>query len=44
MVRPFRDGMLSQACPMAEIFASLTSSLQELQVMKQSVDFDMAPS
>lgn len=42
LVRPFRDGMISQACPMSDIFAELTAQLQELQILKQSLgDMEM---
>jgi adenylate cyclase len=34
MMRPFKNGMLNQACPMAEIFAELSTQLNELQVLK----------
>jgi len=44
MVRPFKDGMLSQACAMGEIFADLTSQLAELKAFKENNDIDIAPS
>jgi adenylate cyclase len=44
MIRPFRNGMLSQACPMSDILNELSSQLTELKTMKASADFDMAPS
>jgi adenylate cyclase len=34
MMRPFKNGMLNQACPMAEIFAELATQLNDLQAMK----------
>jgi adenylate cyclase len=48
MVRPFKDGMLEQACPMADVLAEVASQLDELKVLRQQADeqagFDMAPS
>ena len=44
MMRPFKDGMLDQACPMADIFSDLTSQLAELKAYKENNDIDMAPS
>ncbi|KAF2772582.1 adenylate cyclase protein [Teratosphaeria nubilosa] len=44
MLRPFNDGMLSQACPMTEIFSELAGQLSELKQLKEQADFDMAPS
>ncbi|KAF2724254.1 PP2C-domain-containing protein [Polychaeton citri CBS 116435] len=44
MVRPFRDGMVSQACPMSEILGDVASQLEELRTFKEQVDFSMAPS
>ena len=44
MVRPFKDGMLEQACPMSDVLASLADQLSELKMLKESVDFEMAPS
>ena len=44
MVHPFKDGMLDQACPMADILETVSSQLEELKTMKEQVDFDMAPS
>ncbi|KAK7552549.1 hypothetical protein BKA81DRAFT_378120 [Phyllosticta paracitricarpa] len=45
-VRPFHLGMLSQACPMSEIFAGLNSQLEELRAFKAAADnrITMAPS
>lgn len=34
MIRPFANGMLEQACPMAEILGDLTSQLDELKRLK----------
>lgn len=47
MIRPFKDGMLSQACPMSDILNELTGQLNELQSLRQQAaesGFDMAPS
>jgi adenylate cyclase len=44
MVRPFKDGMLEQACPMADILGEVASQLDELKVLRRQADFDMAPS
>lgn len=47
MIRPFRDGMLAQACPMSDILDDLTGRLAELTALKQQAaeqGFDMAPS
>ncbi|KXT14282.1 hypothetical protein AC579_1269 [Pseudocercospora musae] len=48
MIRPFQNGMLSQACPMSDILTELTSQLDELKSLKAQQDeefgFDMAPS
>ncbi|KAL1632073.1 hypothetical protein SLS56_003962 [Neofusicoccum ribis] len=33
-VRPFSHGMLEQACPMADIFAELSTQLDELRLLK----------
>lgn len=44
LVKPFKQGMLAQACPMADIFAGLQESLEELKALKEAADFDMAPS
>jgi adenylate cyclase len=35
MIRPFKDGMLAQACPMSDIFSELTSQLDQLKVLQQ---------
>ncbi|KAF2147426.1 uncharacterized protein K452DRAFT_304267 [Aplosporella prunicola CBS 121167] len=44
-VRPFKDGMLSQACPMSDIFAELGAQLAELKQLKAMGDtLDMEPS
>jgi adenylate cyclase len=34
MIRPFANGMLSQACPMSEILGDLTAQLSELKTLK----------
>nr|POE48068.1 adenylate cyclase [Quercus suber] len=44
MIRPFKNGMLNQACPMSEILGNLTSQLAELKTYKEQADFPMAPS
>lgn len=44
MMRPFKDGMLSQACPMSDILGELSSQLEELKTYKEQADFTMAPS
>lgn len=44
MLRPFHNGMLTQACPMAEILSDLSSQLEELKSFKEQTDFAMAPS
>jgi adenylate cyclase len=44
MVRPFKNGMLEQACPMADVLAEVASQLDELKVLRQQADFEMAPS
>ena len=44
MIRPFKDGMLNQACPMADILTELSGQLQELKQLKEQADIDMAPS
>ncbi|KAK5135699.1 hypothetical protein LTR08_004685 [Meristemomyces frigidus] len=45
MMRPFKDGMLNQACPMSDIFGQLASQLEELKSYKeQEEDFDSAPA
>ncbi|KAK0307599.1 hypothetical protein LTR01_005599 [Friedmanniomyces endolithicus] len=35
MIRPFKDGMLTQACPMHDILTDLTSQLDELKKYKE---------
>ena len=44
MIRPFKEGMLSQACPMSDILSDVASQLGELKMLKEQADFDMAPS
>jgi adenylate cyclase len=48
MVRPFKNGMLEQACPMADVLAEVASQLDELKTLRQQADeqsgFQMAPS
>jgi adenylate cyclase len=44
MVHPFSNGMLEQACPMADVFSALNEQLNELKMLKENVDFEMAPS
>ena len=45
MLRPFKDGMLTQACPIAEIMSDLALQLQELKSYKdQAADFESAPA
>jgi adenylate cyclase len=44
MLHPFRDGMLSQARPFAEIAQFLKSELEELAQRRAADDFDIAPS
>lgn len=44
LVRPFRQGMLQQACSMSEIFRDLTDSLAELQTYREANEIDLAPS
>lgn len=44
MIRPFSNGMLDQACPMAEILSELSSQMDELKWFKEQADFTMAPS
>lgn len=45
LVHPFGSGpMLQQACPMADIFAELTSQLKELQAFKADAAFPIAPA
>ncbi|KAK0263922.1 hypothetical protein B0A54_02574 [Friedmanniomyces endolithicus] len=35
MIRPFKDGMLTQACPMHDVLTELTSQLDELKKYKE---------
>lgn len=44
MIRPFSNGMLSQACPMSDVLSELSSQLEELKTYKEQADFTMAPS
>ena len=44
MIRPFKNGLLNQACPMTDVLSEVASSLEELKVLKESADFEMAPS
>ena len=44
LVRPFKQGMLDKACPMAEIFQELSGHLGELKAIKEQIDIEMAPS
>lgn len=48
MIRPFKDGMMAQACPMANILGELSSQLNELKSLRQEASeqsgFTMAPS
>ncbi|EMC95818.1 hypothetical protein BAUCODRAFT_71294 [Baudoinia panamericana UAMH 10762] len=44
MMRPFKDGMLAQACPMSDILSEMTTQLEELRMMKEQADFDIAPA
>jgi adenylate cyclase len=41
MMRPFKNGMLNQACPMAEIFAELAAQLNDLQALKAQTNNNM---
>lgn len=43
-MRPFKDGMLSKACPMSEILSDLALQLEELKTFKEQADFDIAPA
>jgi len=36
MVRPFRPGLLHDACPMEEVLGSLSKQLEELRVLKSN--------
>ncbi|KAI7210444.1 hypothetical protein KC352_g17191, partial [Hortaea werneckii] len=44
MMRPFKHGMLRQACPMSDILTDLTSQLDELKMYREAAEMDMAPS
>lgn len=44
MVRPFKNGMLEQACPMHDILTDVASQLSELKELRRQADFEMAPS
>ena len=48
MIRPFKDGMMTQACPMSDILGELSSQLNELQSLRkeasEQAEFTMAPS
>lgn len=44
LMRPFKDGMMEQSCPMTDIFRELTASLEELKAFKEQNDFDIAPA
>ncbi|KAI9654020.1 MAG: cysteinyl-tRNA synthetase [Alyxoria varia] len=44
LVRPFHQGMLTQACPMTDILGGLSNQLAELKTLKEQIDIDMAPS
>lgn len=44
MIRPFADGMLTQACSMSDILDEVSSQLAELKTFKEQADFDIAPS
>ena len=44
MIRPFKDGMLTQACPMSDILGELSAQLDELKTYREQADFTMAPS
>jgi adenylate cyclase len=44
MVNPFKDGMLSQACPMADVLGSLQEQLGELRMLKENAEMVMAPA
>ena len=43
-MRPFKNGMLNQACPIADILGELTSQLAELKSYKEqeAANFDAA--
>jgi adenylate cyclase len=42
LVRPFKNGIFTQAAPMADIFKELNEQLQELALLKTNADFAMA--
>ncbi|KAB8345871.1 hypothetical protein FH972_022926 [Carpinus fangiana] len=42
LVYPFKDGILSNACPIGDIFKALAEQLSELNTLKASIDIDMA--
>jgi adenylate cyclase len=44
MVHPFKQGMLENACPMADVFSTLSEQIAELKMLKENANFDMAPS
>jgi len=44
MVNPFNQGMLNNACPMADIFSTLNEQMAELKMLKESSNFEMAPA
>jgi len=44
MVNPFKQGMLQQACPMADIFSAINDQMNELKLLKDNANFDMAPA
>ena len=42
LVRPFNKGILEGACPMSEIFGELGAKMDELKMLKESLDIEMA--
>ncbi|KAL9057774.1 MAG: hypothetical protein Q9162_002115 [Coniocarpon cinnabarinum] len=42
LVRPFKNGIMEGACPMADVFAELAGSLKELETLRSQVDIEMA--
>lgn len=48
MIYPFKDGMLEQACPMADVLSEVASQLDELKVLRKQAEEEyggeMAPS
>lgn len=44
MIRPFSNGMLTQACPMSDILGEVQSQLDELKMYKAQEDFEIAPA